>query len=837
MKTKVVFYGASVTAQSKNQSGIQAGYFDHVKEKLESRHSVEVVRRAWVGGFLSNSGFAGLIDIEEYLNSETIVLLECFSTSEIEFDTDRLHTIYEYLLYKGCTIVNLVLPVLPAATEMQKPCIQQARHYHFQFDQIHQINLYKHIFDFNELIRDTQHTTPEGGIKYAEVITQEIERRFFNPARRVKEFDHGATRCKTAKKYGNFPASKLNIAEHLNPNDEITIDIANISGPISIYAQVVKGPFSPSVKIKFDEIEYTTITWNEWCFYTHPWDSLIAITENRSVPITCSKIQLSISGLPPDYNKITRDPKALSAMLTHNGELSLKISGAIYAINCTLISASLKKFNPTTATQNITRKMEPTFSNSVFNRGFIISNENQSTLEQHTAATQKETKLGQYKKTYFGPCVLWHDPLLNYNTTRNDKYGVGVLGLCINPFDDSIDNKSISENLFNCLSNSRESFYEYLDQLSGSFIIIFRENAKVYLLQDAAATKSTYFHITSEGKVTAASHINLVANAHKLMPNTSAELVWNNVDYKKDPSRYLPGLITPIVGVSSLTANSELCFDERKTQRFFPRENLPTTQVHEQLVNQIAMIMRRQAELLGNLERPLYLAATGGKDSRTSAAAFSGQKNLRYFSFHFSKTGHLSEDIRIAKMLATADNVPIDIFDLDNYRTSEFNTSFQKHSPKGIWPSAALCYLSEFEPDAIHIRSTVSEIGRAFYGRRSEKVDAVSLAKTYTSTPFHHDPLVIEAMREYIDKTQFLPSLFYNYDPFDLFYWEHRNSKWQNVLCSEAEMATDVFIPFNNRCLLKLFLSVPLKDRQNATLHQRVWKILKPEFTFIEIAS
>ena len=473
---------------------------------------------------------------------------------------------------------------------------------------------------------------------------------------------------------------------------------------------------------------------------------------------------------------------------------------------------------------------------AVFSRGFLLTNEDASLLESTLQKDNQTENLKRWEKTYFGKFKLWVDPLLNYATARDDKIGVGIMGLCVNPFDGLNNNQSIVKRLYESLLVGKKIFYDYVDQLSGAFVVIYRESADVYILQDAAATKAVYYHFNSNGKLAVSSHAAIISRLFRLDFDSRAEEVWKDQYYLKDPSRYLPGLITPYKGLMPLTANNELDVTKTRTRRFFPREPLIMKELNDGLVQEISSIMLRQAALIGSLGRPLLLAATGGKDSRLSAATFSGQPGLRYFSFHMPRTGHLSDDVRIAQQLADVENKNIDIFDLDKYWNFDFNKYFGLHSPMGIWPSAAFCYLNEFESRSIHIRSTVSEIGRCFYGfEKPEVVNPDFLSRYYTKTQFGKSHLVLDAMSEYIEGTDFGNSSIFNYNVLDIFYWEHRNSKWQNVLCAEAEMATDVFIPFNNRELLKLFLSVPQENRRRSDIHRLVTNHLKPDFGRVEL--
>ena len=378
-----------------------------------------------------------------------------------------------------------------------------------------------------------------------------------------------------------------------------------------------------------------------------------------------------------------------------------------------------------------------------------------------------------------------------------------------------------------------------LDQRVGARTEAFQagDGLVLQVLQDTAATKPVYYHRDAGTSVVTVSSLPvLVAEAHGLDIEPRVAGVYENPEYAKDPSRYLPGMITYYADLLPLTANHSLDLDTGRSRRFFPREPLEMQPYSSGLVDQVADVMTAQARILAATGRHMRLAATGGRDSRTSLACFNGQPNTSYFSFHFPTNGHLSEDVDVARQLAEVTGSKLEIYNLEEYRDKQFSKRFFTHSPKGIWPAAAQCYLEEFQPNDIHIRSTVSEIGRIFYGRRvSKEVSAKVLARTYTGTDFHKAPMVVDTMQDFMDLTDFRETSFFNYDLYDMFYWEHRNAKWQNILCAEAEMATDVFIPFNNRNLLKMFMSVPLDMRRRANIHLSVCNRLVPEFKKIPI--
>ena len=83
-----------------------------------------------------------------------------------------------------------------------------------------------------------------------------------------------------------------------------------------------------------------------------------------------------------------------------------------------------------------------------------------------------------------------------------------------------------------------------------------------------------------------------------------------------------------------------------------------------------------------------------------------------------------------------------------------------------------------------------------------------------------------KAFEEYRKKIDFDNGL-YNYDPSDMFLWEIRYGGWGGlVITGEHRYSFDITIPYNNRNLMKLFLSLPLEDRIKDKPHEDVIKLM-----------
>ncbi|MDB4279639.1 hypothetical protein N9865_02285 [Paraglaciecola sp.] len=441
--------------------------------------------------------------------------------------------------------------------------------------------------------------------------------------------------------------------------------------------------------------------------------------------------------------------------------------------------------------------------------------------------------------TYIGRYKLNFDAEQVYTKKSSAKYSVSILGLVLNPFDGLVDTQEIVDKLYTNIEHSMDAFFDYIDELSGSFVLFYRINNNVFVLQDACATKLCYsFEDSEDSQVCVTSHITLLANIFNLSKNFLASELMRHEDYKNEASKYLPGLLTPYEDVKPLIANNYFDMQKCILVRFYPRQELESREIDAELVERIAGIFKRQAKMLATLG-PIAIATTGGKDSRVTLASFDTITERSFgFTFWNTKTNQFLGDLNISSQLLELKGFQHRIFDISKYG-SNVQTIMPDRSPMGIWPGAADLYECNFDSDCIHVRSTISEVGRCFYNhtRGSSEISPRRLAQSFTATKFSKSPVLEEIFSEYIDYTNFYSERIFNYDPLDLYYWEHRNSKWQAVLCHEAELAGRVFIPFNNRKILELFLEVPTLARQKASLHKELISYMYADFDNVKLDS
>ena len=106
------------------------------------------------------------------------------------------------------------------------------------------------------------------------------------------------------------------------------------------------------------------------------------------------------------------------------------------------------------------------------------------------------------------------------------------------------------------------------------------------------------------------------------------------------------------------------------------------------------------------------------------------------------------------------------------------------------------------------------ETGTAGYkrnqSRRSSKPTPELFAATFTRSS---NPAVLQTMDDYMAYTHFHADAFTNIHWCDLFYWEHRLTKWGRRFLQGMDLTGFAISPYNSRRIIETMLSVPYTAR------------------------
>ncbi|OYD21128.1 hypothetical protein [Oceanimonas baumannii] len=444
--------------------------------------------------------------------------------------------------------------------------------------------------------------------------------------------------------------------------------------------------------------------------------------------------------------------------------------------------------------------------------------------------------------SFFDYDVYSHNILdVNKFLISRKNTGVCLIGYALNPFTGANDNSRIAQHLAKLLSEDESNFFDYLDQLSGRFLLLCKKEDREFLLQDAMGYRCALYS-TDPTRFMIASHTSLFQSVFDFRLNEEAFHISTQENYSMG-GNYLPGLMTAISQVRPLLPNTFIDLRTISIHRFFPREELERNELTDEFVEKISKVLCRQNEMLTKRFK-VVLSLTGGLDSRISLATLKNHTERLDKVFTYIINGNQShkKDISIAPKIA--EQAHLTSFSTINVKKSDLllgdfldksqkivNCNIKKSSSDMI----ALYLVGVEDPSTVHYMSYGPEVFNCYFTKNPINRDGVlsldKLCRLYKRSLVH---LTKDAWQEFIDIHNPQMKEVYGYCPYDLLYWEHRNGAWLGARMSDTDMVADTFVPFNNRKILKEFLSIRQDLRRTKEIHKKLIQFNWPELLEID---
>ncbi|GHA01210.1 hypothetical protein DC083_03430 [Ignatzschineria ureiclastica] len=440
-------------------------------------------------------------------------------------------------------------------------------------------------------------------------------------------------------------------------------------------------------------------------------------------------------------------------------------------------------------------------------------------------------------------CFFYYEQDLDF---RIKKSRDGQFILLIGTFLDIRNTTSSIDKSMDALFESLKSnkMHEELDFYSGRYVIIYYEEGKIKALSDATSMKSIYYN---DNFNIVSSHFSYFKKIDESITLSALEK-YRLTKCKRGYKYGYPGFYTPYKGYRILPPNFEINITDKNIQRFFPREGLLQDLDVNEIVADIYLYMSNQIKSLINMNKKLYSSLTAGVDSRYTLTVTKDFEEIQHFTYFYDGNKiHLS-DVNWSKIISKILKLNYFVLDVDgefNYSSVDYKNYSLNLRNNSVYGTHAhrisFAYSQKFGSNSVLIRSNLYEIGRQFFSDRLKNINfdrnsAIDLAKTFT---YLYDKnllgsiLVQDVFLEY-SKT-LVNNAIYNYDPIDLFYWEHRMGIWHSLVVSETDPAAETIVLCNARKILNLFLSVTPEDRQGAVLFKHAIQQYLPELKNLPI--
>lgn len=443
------------------------------------------------------------------------------------------------------------------------------------------------------------------------------------------------------------------------------------------------------------------------------------------------------------------------------------------------------------------------------------------------------------------------DPLLEAETWQNKSGDWLVLaGICLDTRRPTADLAIIAKRMRRRLRFGRDHFLNYLDHLGGRFVLAYEWKRTPFFYTDAGGTKAAFYAKTDSG-VIVSSHASLTAElAHSGSgPSRPSSAVG---PWREAKRAGYPGHFTPFDGVFQLTPNVRLNLNDGTTEHFYPRKPLKACDEQDlpALLDSVQHLMDSQLQLLKTLDRPLVASLTGGVDSRfVLACTVQHSADILYFTYHHRSD--YDQDLQISQELAEQLKLEHRVIKWDpkvasggsdsrEYKAFLRNmerATYLRHGHRLAWN-----YQQQLPANAIHIGGELSEILQAFWSTTAwfweewtKPFTPAKMARAY-GTPGNKQ---IEALFDrFSEDVSFADIRQENgFNPFDLFYWEHRMGTWRSHVAIESDPSFDAVSLFACRKLLELGLCLPVQVRHRQRLAREGIELYLPQAAGIPIAS
>lgn len=410
--------------------------------------------------------------------------------------------------------------------------------------------------------------------------------------------------------------------------------------------------------------------------------------------------------------------------------------------------------------------------------------------------------------------------------SSNDTW-VAIYGEAIDLRYPSKKGQEIARDLADSLSQLELLFFNDLDYIGGRYIIIYSDNNNIKVLNDAAGLK-TVFYSTCFNYIS--SHVALIKD--NLIHHEHSEVF----EFRKELANGYPGIETPYENIKILTPNTLINKSLNKVVRYFPRENLENGQVDE-VVDSVYGYLKSYLE--GLLYRSkLAISLTAGRDSRVTLAVAKGlYDDITFFTY----SGHPAHeiDVEIAKVITKKlglNHIIIDkgLGDDEKEDFKRMNKVLSQNTYYNHSRQLAYKYHKIFSSPVVHIRSNLAEIGISWYqqGGKKDFKSIDEFTRIYRKGREDNEA-IIKAFRKFAETVEI--DKLYNYDTYDMLYWEHRMGVWVSLVLLESDIAFDTHILFNARCILKLLMSVDFEKRIDSVVFNRLIEKYMMELSNIPI--
>ncbi|QJR81531.1 hypothetical protein CA267_012445 [Alteromonas pelagimontana] len=452
------------------------------------------------------------------------------------------------------------------------------------------------------------------------------------------------------------------------------------------------------------------------------------------------------------------------------------------------------------------------------------------------------SSLGHWVELQVNTLSLLVHPESPVYKVKSSPTHVVLVGHIFDALNKEFDSQKIAEKLAAYNSATKE-FLGSLDSLAGRYVIFINFGRGWEVYPDAFGSKMRYFSPSHPGLV--ASHSSLLANACGAQLDFDMFAFISSESYRKRDVKNLPGLATEYEDVYVAPANHMLELTQMNLERFWPRHNVRHNDMELAAATFIQYLDGYSDYIAKTFDKEIF-GLTGGMDSRTMLAPLLA-KGVEVESFTLLRGGADNrQDLETAKQLAisfgfahTVVNVSTEASRIQGYFADVRKALRMTGGPQRLNTIHSNDTFYRAFKDKASVNSNFSrgfggEIIRGFFQKQGKPLKKATAEKFAGIMGINgQEEITKHYFQHFIDNLSY--DKCYDADLFDIYYMEHRMSKWGANALTESDLTAHSMVGMSCRKLYEVNMGLPLDVRGTREVFKRTVQYFAPELLNIEV--
>lgn len=430
-----------------------------------------------------------------------------------------------------------------------------------------------------------------------------------------------------------------------------------------------------------------------------------------------------------------------------------------------------------------------------------------------------------------GSWFLHHDSSLPVNVVKNAHFTVTVLGTCYCNNLGLINEGEVARFLEKSLETdlSEGNFTRITHDLAGRFVIAVSALDTLMVVGDPLGSIPSWWGCVESFAVS--NYSKLLADHFEAHSSAQKKAFFEHPDYKSGQP-WLSNIVPEYDVALPVLPNHCLRFDGGviSHERFYPTSPLQLISVDD-AAHLVYEELRFSVENLAG-RGPVFFSITAGDDAFAfvdiAADILRDSQSVGItYAFLNGEANPTHNDLIGANRRMLNAGIPHMIAPMSFEWGSEFARVYSEtHPTMAVFPTLAKTMFETGDGVSYFLTGHGGEIGNVFYKERVKGFPSpIDLAEKNGTRRFAESDLGRSSIMDFIEYGQFFEERIFNYDPYDLLYWENRLGRWGARMMGEWDFGARPVSPFSSRRLIDSMMSVPFEDRVGRSIYGRLHEI------------